>query len=441
MAYSRMKVSSAQLGRICAAVALLAAILACNIPRPDETPLPPVVTAPVEPGATETPVPLDPLTILDTYESLAGTRDYLNRLTFSSDEEGDAGHSGRELLEWILVDQGYDPRAANAAKQQIFDSLDVWFPPNYGAKMYLINVATGLFAEAHHFYPWSLRDYSQAQIENLFIQDDSLEWQKSDLHHGDLPPGMPNTINHWYTSPDLIVEEAHYKQFNLARRLADGSATQTDAIKAVMAWTSQNFFHAYAPGYGWEVYLDGQEPTDFGGAEASPQSLERLYEERVAGCHEPTILMEGMLHSLNIPAVRLSMQGHGVLYLPTLERFVHGDHIVAYRDAPMELLMLTADEIRPFAEDEAYIFAIVYPDKYSSVVVPWLQRDGDFLFIGQPSLIDHATGTCVQISEAEWARVTAQLSAYNLKYDTQTCALTSDRLPIQTLDQLADPVP
>ncbi|HEY2982370.1 MAG TPA: hypothetical protein VGJ22_14390 [Anaerolineales bacterium] len=442
MAHKWIKLNRTPLMRVWAAVALASAILACNAPGRNTTPTPAVVSTPIEPAASETPAPLDPLVILDTYESLAGTRDFLNRLTFTMEADGVTDRSGRQLLEWILVERAYDPRASNADKQSLFDSLDAYIWPNPGARMYLINVATGLFAEAHHFYPWSLRDYSQTQIANLFIQDDSLAWQKNDLHHGDVPPGMPNTVSHWYPSPDLIVEEAHYKQFNLARRLAEGSATQEDAIHAVMAWTMQNFFHAYAPGYGWEVYLDGQEPRTDGGAVAYPLNLERVYEERVSGCHEPTIIMEGMLHSLNIPAVRLSMQGHGVLYLPTLERFVHGDHIVGQRDAPPEVLMLTADEIRPFAENEAFIFDIVYPRKYSSPFLSMpLYRDGGSLYILNENVRDFSAGTCLQVSEADLARVSSQLSAYNLKYDSQTCTLTSDRLPIQTLDQLADPTP
>jgi len=314
--------------------------------------------------------------------------------------------------------------------------------PNAGAKTYLINVATGLFAEAHHFYAWSLRDYSPQQIQDLFIQDDSLRWESSGLFRGDLPPGMPNTVSHWYLTPDSVVEAAHFKQFNLARRIAEGAATQEQAVLSVMTWMMQNFFHAYAPGYGWEVYLDGRQPLNNGGPVAYPLSLERLYEERVSGCHEPTIMMEGMFHSLNIPAVRLMMQGHGVLYLPTLERFIHGDHIVAYHDAPAELLLLTADEIRPFAEDVDWIFAIVYPDKYHSPLESMpIYRDGQSLYIQADNVRDHTTGACIQVSQADWARVTQQLSAYNLRYDAQACTLTSDRLPILTLDQLADPAP
>lgn len=48
---------------------------------------------------------------------------------------------------------------------------------------------------------------------------------------------------------------------------------------------------------------------------------------------------------------------------------------------------------------------------------------------------------CIQVSAVDWARITQQLSAYHLQYDAQTCTLTSDRLPILTLDQLADPAP
>lgn len=63
------------------------------------------------------------------------------------------------------------------------------------------------------------------------------------------------------------------------------------------------------------------------------------------------------------------------------------------------------------------------------------------LYIEVKNVRDRATGACIQVSAVDWARITQQLSAYHLQYDAQACTLTSDRLPILTLDQLADPAP
>ena len=306
---------------------------------------------------------LDPLEILDTYASLETIRARLDTMNLSNSLSGE-NLTGRELLEWIITDREYDPRDANSDKEAIMDVLDTYIFPYPSARIFLINVATGLTVEAHGWVPWSLKDYSVDDIENLFIEDESFRTTDPTLHKGDLPQGMPNVVNHWHNMDDILIEEAHYKQFNLARRLAEGATNQQDAVAAMVVWLQQNFFHAISPGYAWDVYLDGQAPREGPGRVAFPLSLERLYEERVSGCHEPTLILEGMAHSLNIPAVRLSIHGHGVLYLPTMERFIHGDHVVAYTDAPFGSLLLTHDQLLPFAQDEANIYTIFYETIY-----------------------------------------------------------------------------
>ena len=124
------------------------------------------------------------------------------------------------------------------------------------------------------------------------------------------------------------------------------------------------------------------------------------------------------------------------------DRAVHGDHIVAYTDAPPGMLLLTTDEFRPFAEDKALIYTIVYPDKYRSPFgsMP-LWRDGDSLYIHVANIRETPGGSCLAISDEDWTRVSQQLSTYNLKYDTETCVLSSDQVPIRTLDELNSPVP
>jgi hypothetical protein len=434
-----------------AALALLA-MLACSMPATETSTMPPTVDASIAPTAhinpdvsptegptlvpSETPKPPDPLAILDAHASLARVGQRLDALIVTHKPEG-VSITGRELLRWILVEQQYDPTADNHAKEQLLGVLDDYdaLPP--GSRIYLVNVATGLFAEAHGLYPWSLRDYSPREIDNLFIEDNSPVYvQEPTVHRGDLPD-MPNTRTHWYPVPSEVIEDAHYKQFNLARSLTQGAATQEEAAALLVVWMQQSFFHA-GDAYGWEVYLDGQEPRDDGGAVAYPLSIERIYEERVIGCHEPTILLEGMLHSLNIPAIRLMMHGHGVLYLPTVDRYVHGDHVAAYTDAPLGVLLLTPEEIRPFAENVGMIYDIIYQDKYRTPFLSMpLWRDGDYLYIHLENVRDLPDTTCIQVSDEDWARISQQLAAFNIRYDTQNCILSSDYVAIATLDELS----
>ena len=442
---------------------LLLALLACSTPTGMESTsasptafvgptatqnvaIQPSAVPSVEPPATDTPIPTptpepaDPLVILDTYESLATVRQRLEEMEIIRVDG--VSLTGRQMLRWVLEDRMYDPRWSNAQKERIFSDFRDYTFPYHSAGIYVINVATGLFVESHKLVPWSLQDYTLEEINNLFIEDDSLDYAPDPtLHHGDLPKDMPNVRSHWYPTPDKVIEDAHYKQFNLTQKLIQDAPTQEDAAAQIVVWMQRNFFHAYDE-YGWDVYLDGRGPRSDGGPVAYPASIERIYEERVSGCHEPTMLLEGMLHSLNIPAVRLMVHGHGVLYLPTLDRYVHGDHVVAYTDAPPGMLLLTADEFRPFAEDKAWIYAIVYPDKYRSPFgsMPLL-RDGGDLYIHVGNIRETPGGPCLVISEEDWIRVSQQLSAYNLKYDTEACVLSSDRVPIRTLDELNSPDP
>jgi hypothetical protein len=234
-----------------------------------------------------------------------------------------------------------------------------------------------------------------------------------------------------------IVEQSHLLQFSIARDLIAGQTSHFDATAALTVWLQQSFFHAYDD-YPWDVYLDGREPLTTGGPVAYPTSLMRVYEERVVGCHEPSIILEGMLHSLNIPALRLNVHGHGAVYLPTLDRYVHGDHMAMYTAAPPGTLLLTPDEFRPFAEDVAWIFQIFF-DKYEPPIpsIPLL-RDGDALYIHARNVINRPEMTCVEISSEDWAWLSSQLAIYNIVYDTVDCELTSDLVPIQTLEALSD---
>jgi hypothetical protein len=127
------------------------------------------------------------------------------------------------------------------------------------------------------------------------------------------------------------------------------------------------------------------------------------------------------------------------VYLPTLDRYVHGDHIAMYTAAPPGTLLLTPDEFRPYAEDVAWIFQI-FLDKYQSPASIPLLRDGDVLYIHNQSVFNWPEKTCRDISNEDWIWLSAQLAIYNIFYDNVNCEITSDRVPIQTLEALSDAV-
>ncbi len=394
---------------------------------------------PATPTPTITPTPLGPhaFDLLGDLPALSTTRQQLSSMQIirASDQ---SVLTGTDLLLWILVNQGYEPEWTHARREQLLADLDDYEFPSPGQRILLLNVAHGLALEASGSVPWSLQDYSTMEIRNLYIEDTATHIRNPYLDRGLLPAGMPNLQTHTHPMPDEIVEDAHFFQYHLARRLIGEASSHSDAVADIVVWMQQNFFHAY-DAYPWDVYLDGREPLGGGGPAAYPASLSRIYEERVTGCHEPTVMLEGMLHALNIPALRLKVHGHGVLYLPTLDRYVHGDHVAMYTAAPRGVLLLTPDEFRPFAEDVAWIFQI-YFDKHEPPVasVP-LMRDGDFLYIYAHNLITRPDMNCVVISAEDWDWMSRQLEAFNIQYDTVNCDLTSDRVPILTLEALNAP--
>jgi hypothetical protein len=399
----------------------------------------PTATASHTPMPTNTPIPygIQAIDLLESVPSLSTTRERLQSLRVTRVGDG-AVLTGIDMLRWMLIDQGYDPEWTYNMKVGLLGVISDYYEfPSQGQRIFLINVAHGLMVEVKGQVPWSLQNYSPEDINNLFIEDDALRYAYPSLDRGTLPTGMPNLISHAHPMGGDIVEQAHLLQYHLAHGLIDGSSSHFDAAAALTVWMQQSFFHANED-YPWDVYLDGREPLDTGGPVAYPTSLMRVYEERVIGCHEPAIMLEGMLHSLNIPALRLNVHGHGVVYLPTLDRYVHGDHIANYTAAPPGTLLLTPDEFRPYAEDVAWIFQIFF-DKYQPPFpsIP-LKRDGGDLYIYARGLVNRPEMTCIEISDEDWTWLSSQLASYNIFYDNVNCELTSDRVPIQVLQELSN---
>lgn len=391
-----------------------------------------ISTAPVTAEVKKSP---ELTKILSGYPSLKEVRQYLDAIKVT-DESKKQTFSGSELLQKFEGEYTYDPFAPLNKKLQQIAILNNFIFASEADRLFFINVLNGLTVEASKRLPWSLADYSAEDIRNLFIQNDTIAVNTSkNGFKGNLPEGMPNTEHHQYPVPDDMIEDAHIEQLNLALSIIGNAKNQEEAVESLVRWMKANITHA-DENYGWDVYLaPGEKPLNDGGAVAYPKTLDAIYKERVTGCHEPTIMLEGMTHGINIPAVRLSMHTHGVLYLPTMNKFIHGDHVASYASASPDRIMLDRDTIMAFAKNAQEIFSI-FMNKNPMYVPISRYRSGGNLEIDLKNYKDFDTGKCKEISDDQWQSVATELKDFSPTYDAVTCSISGKAVPIRTLDEL-----
>ncbi len=354
----------------------------------------------------------------------------MNSITATGKQNGGVA-SGKDILEALFNIKKYNPNNSITQNEHVFTFLDDFIFKSNGDRIFLINLATGLYAESVSAYPWSLQNYSIKEANTIFIFNNAIHLNAKEWA-GDLPSGMPNVQYHLdYPVPNSMIEEAHFEQYRLAQQLVKGAKNQKEAVENAVLWFEKNFFHAQED-YGWEKYLDGRAPNQTGPA-AFPLSVRRMYEERIIGCHEPTIMLEGLFHNLNIPAMRLWVHGHGVLYLPTFNRYIHGDHVANYAEAPAGISVMTPTEFLPYAKDVKYIFEI-YMKKYQTPLYVNRRREENYLVIGQ-SQLDPETQSCRKVTEEQWNWFGAHFAEFNIAYNTQTCELTGTKVKIKQLSE------
>ncbi len=392
-------------------------------------------------AATVKAKPQDLLKILDSYDSLLGLRQELLNIKAKNKVTGKI-ITGHDLLAKFLVEKKYSPILKNEEKINIIESLfEQYTLPQSGTKMFIVNVANGLWTEKNAGLPWSLKDMESAQIAKIFIQNDSVNDYSVNAYEG--RPELPNMVNVYHQisvpEPNTVVEESSYQQYNIARKIAAGAKTQRQAVEKIVSWGQKNFFHANDE-YPWDVYLDGktvQPPISYWNS--YPLSLRRIYDERVIGCQEPTIFLQGMLHNLNIPAIRLSVWNHGVLYLPSLDLYVHGDAVAMYK-YPTKMIILTPEEFQPIAEVEANFVMPIY-EKYSEKFKTYLtiERDDKELNISTGSFYVYPAKTCINIAPGEWERMVQNYKEFEPYYDKTTCQIKGKNPqplnPLEVLDK------
>lgn len=386
----------------------------------------------------------DLISFLDSYESLSRVKSKLLSMKVT-DKNTKSETNGYEVLKKLINEKRYNPQIYITKSNFLKDFFTNYNLPQTGSELFLINIAGGLWTEAYGNFGWSLKDYNQNEIDGLFIQNDSLNDNNPDSLVGrPLVPNMPHTeLQLSLYLPSQIVEDAHFKQYNLAMKLVNGSKNQKEAVENVLLWGEKNFFHPIdEPGnsWTWGVYLDGRSVVskNISPETSFPLSIERIYDERAIGCQEPTVLLEGILHNLNIPAVRLWVWRHGVLYLPTLDAYIHGDSVVGGK-WPKGMWLLSPERLRPTALVEAEFLrpmAKTYDLKYPFAL--GMQRKNKELYITIGPLFVYPQKTCIGVTENQWKEITKDFSEYDLNYNKENCMVEGKSQPILSLDQLND---
>ncbi len=348
--------------------------------------------------------------------------------------------SGLVMVNSLLGE--YDGFQSRFEMHDVFQrSFDEVINFEVGEKEYLRRVVHALWLEGRGETAWSLSDFTREQINSLFFVSDLYQ---NNIYSPVREPLFPEVLGASHFSPHRIGqitqlrEESSSDLFLLAQQFTASSLFESMA--SVLMWEKKNFFHAYGDfevSYGWERYADGREDR---GVIFEPQSLDRLFEERIVGCYTAAALYTDMLRSINIPALTVTA-GHTFAYLPLTNEFVHGDHLSDYVAVPAQTFFLTPQEANVLvAEKEegdnySSYFPALYPynppedvDVYTNI---GKKRKGDALYI-EGHFCTEVPLANVKVMDDEMERY-----IFTHSYDVENyCPFRSQYMPIRTLDDL-----
>lgn len=254
-------------------------------------------------------------------------------------------------------------------------------------KAFFAMVAQSLWVEHNKKTPWSLNDFSDKEIEALYYMPelDGKETLPYDQHEARTDMVMQGEV---YPSKKL-TEEKYVLLYPLAQKLQ--GTTIEKSVENVIRFVKGNFFHAYkdipsADGtygedWGWDEYADGRtyDPENLAPGVTSviysPLNIKRLFEERIAGCHEPVLVMEGLLRAMNIPVFSVRADGHGTIFIPQLGQYIHGDNLVMLNGIPVKETFVTPDVFDQFTIHQTNKIEgnpdLLFP------LYTWLRRDAE----------------------------------------------------------------
>jgi hypothetical protein len=310
----------------------------------------------------------------------------------------------------------------------------------YDANMiFLIRTAHILWMELNKQLSWSIKNYSEDEIKGLFFEI------LMNIY-GSLCPTVP-TESQWDGVWDLFPEpeinlEASYKFHAIAMKLKAG--TREQSVINCIRWLKSNLFHPYNE---WMLtrYTGGVLWNPDGSR--CPPNLSRLFEERIAGCHSPAVLLSELLRLLNIPAFPIGIGNstighHGVTYIPVLERFVHGDTIVLNPRCPSEIVLLTPAEMAEYKIDSMMDYTIrkklktiVVQEKFVEQLIKSMEREGATLII---RFVDPDPYNPL-LPPNIVAMLQQELPQFHIQYNAAGTALVSQPVPIRMLEDFSAP--
>lgn len=319
---------------------------------------------------------------------------------------------------------------------------------------FLKNLVHALYLEVNHIVPWSLHDYDSYQIEFLL---------PTNCHHSSLP--HPQFIRR--DDCEITNEDREpYRIFPLARSSirSDQQATAQEVIREIpLRFAHQGFWegHSHDVTYQSADYRSVCSSSSPGNEGYLP--LTALFRERNLsdGCWAASSLSATYLRSLNIPARLVSFTRpedpeynngrlhHGVLWLPSLDLYSHGDWLaVGHAGTPGELLLYSWER---FHETARNVISTPYGvrDAFLGGANLWRTSD-NLLYVSTRYLtttsfekrgfdgnIDHPLPIVMRMLE-NIRRVYPSARFQQSPQDPSMVDLISDPVPIESLDELRE---
>lgn len=297
---------------------------------------------------------------------------------------------------------------------------------------YVANLCHAIFVEEYLELPWSLTDYSPREIGFLLERTVRMSgWTSNGKGTtgcwGESYPGQP--------VPREPIADEWYKAFPLSFYLIGRDSDQHEAALRLIFWIMHNFFHAYKgevdENWSWDKYR------------FAVISLAEYFNERIVGCHGAANILTALLRSVNIPALEIHYNEHGICYIPSLERYVHGDFMADFAILKdNSILLMDLPELEKWVLHERDYLS--FNDHIHSTYRPYhdvrLRRRDRSLFVAQPSSKEDDLTEVPPLSSTGnpgfYAALQVRLAEYGIhevngKYYSQL-------LPIRGLDELPE---
>jgi len=368
------------------------------------------------------------------YPSLAETKAILQNISISNN--GRQNISAYEFtLQKLAPDNllGYNGNDLNLNKTAFFENAFAGYNFPIFYREYTTRIIHSLWVEKNHIVPWSLKDYSPEQITILYWSSGIIGLRNPLL--SDFQQGIYTPFS-YQQGRSKLIKEGLFKSFLLAKNLKRDTTENT--IKSIITWYEHNFLHAYA-NWDWSVY-NGEYCEE---AHCQPASLESHFRQRITGCQDTVRSLRDILASINIPAVaiRFSPGEHGVLYLPTINKFIHGDHVTDSALIRPDFFLLDGNsisriEIEKSISYSGFLNEIMRQNAMDFLMLATKYRENNSLILrmSQERLCRNITP-----ERQDLLREIIELSGdFHLRMNNQNgCTISTDQVRIKTLDELS----